>query len=158
MADDGTRHETIEVLVTVSTPGDGALDLRVSPRYHEELRGLLDEHGIAHSTALEFSAGTGLAIEVVQVLQAGGLAGLTTVLVTFIRRHKGKRFIMDPDGRIEAGGYPEREVRDLIDHVAAKQRERDAEWDRIKGGSGQQPLPSVEGSVDENQTRRPEAR
>lgn len=70
----------LELYVTPAPPGEGALLVRMSPQIADEVRALLDESGLDHSRAAEFSSGAELALESVRVLgAAGGAAALGRV-------------------------------------------------------------------------------
>lgn len=126
---DSDAH-VLELYVTGAPPGDGDLLLRMSPQIAEEVRTLLDESGVHHSGVAEHSSGPELVIEAVKVLSAtGGLAALTTVVNTLIRRHDGKRVVIERDGeKFEAAGYSEKAVERLVEKRAQEQAELDAEW------------------------------
>lgn len=125
--------EVIELYVELGFAGDESLKLRMTPKFADEVLALLDEHGIAHGRGAEFSAGTDLWIEGVQVLgAAGGLAALATVINTFIRRHDGKKIVIERGGaRIEAAGLSEKAVERFLEKRAEEQATRDVEWDEI---------------------------
>lgn len=107
----------------------------MTPEIAEEIRTLLDEHGLEHSQAAEFSSGAELALESVgMVSSAGGAAALAAVIITFIKRHANKRVILERD-RESYVGYSEDEVKRLIEERAKSQTDREAEWDRMKGQS-----------------------
>ncbi|NYI81258.1 hypothetical protein [Nocardioides panzhihuensis] len=126
--------DTLKLYVTLGHPGDGSLNLRMSPSIADEVRALLDEHDLAHGELLEFSSGPQLAIEAVVALGAGGgLAALASVINTMIKRHDSKRFVIERDGeRIEASGYSEEAVDRLLEKRAQEQADQDKEWERIK--------------------------
>lgn len=108
---------------------DGELKLRFPEDYSEELKALLDEHGLSHSTAAEFSSGVDLAIEVVNVLEVpGALAALAAVIRTIVHRHDGKKFVLKRgDVEIQASGYSEKHVKKLLDEAARRQAELDGD-------------------------------
>lgn len=135
MAANDNTNEIIKLYVTVGPPGEGALILRISPEAAGEVRALLDEQGLEHSQAAEFSLGPELALEsVVALASAGGGAALATVINTFIKRNAGKRVLLEPD-RETYEGYSEKDVKRLIESRAKAQAEREAEWERMKGQS-----------------------
>jgi hypothetical protein len=49
--------DLVPLIVSTGHVGSDSLQLRFPPEYADELLALLDEHGIDHNTALEFSAG-----------------------------------------------------------------------------------------------------
>lgn len=135
--------DDVELYVTLAPPGDGALLLRMSPRIADDVRALLDENGLDHSRAAEFSAGAELALESVQVLgAAGGLAALATVINTVIRRHDGKRVLLERE-KFEVSGYSEKAVHRLLAERAEEQKRREAEWGRSEGQTPTEPPEDV---------------
>lgn len=110
------------------TPGfDGGFNLRFRPEHTDEVKTLLDEQGLEHSTAAEFSEGPALAIEAVHFLAAaGGLGALTAFYKAFIRRHDGKRVVITEDG-IDAAGLSPKQLREVIEKQEALRQKRDAE-------------------------------
>lgn len=119
-----------EVVPLLITPGfDGGFNLRFPEEYVDEIKALLDEHGLSHSTAAEFSSGVDLAIEAVKVLGVpGALAGLAAVIRTVVHRHDGKKFVLKRgDQEIQAAVYSDKQVKDLIDEAARTQAELDSE-------------------------------
>ncbi|MDR6168766.1 hypothetical protein QE367_002970 [Microbacterium paludicola] len=102
--------------------GDPDLELRFPPEYSDEILGLLDDEGIAHGTALEFSAGADLWIETVRVVgSAAGLTSLASVIHTVVNRHSKKRFQLKRDGGFEvaADGYSKKAVQQLLDEAVS---------------------------------------
>lgn len=113
-------------------PGfDGAISLRFPPEYADEVKLLLDEVGLSHSTAGEFSAGVELAIESVKVIGALGAGGsafaLASFYKTFAHRHDGKRVVIKA-GEIDVSGYSPRQLEKLIENDVIQQAARDAAW------------------------------
>lgn len=102
----------------------------MSPEIADEVRTLLDESGLPHSQAAEFSTGPELVLEAVTVLSvaAGGITSLAAV----IKRHDGKRFSIERDGeKIEAAGFSEQAVKRLVEKRASEQAEQppgDERW------------------------------
>ena len=130
---------TIPLLLTAGPLGSESLNLRFPPEYADEIRTLLDEHGLEHSTAAEFAAGPQLAIEALHVGAqwtgaAGGVGGLAVALAsvykTFAHRHDGKHVSMSKDGDIDVNGYSREETEQIIRNQLAEQEKRDAEWFR----------------------------
>lgn len=122
-----SNADVLELYVTQAPPGDGALLLRMSPQIVEEVRTLLDEQGLEHSLAAEFSSGPDLAIESVRALgAAGGLAALASVINTVIKRHDGKRIHLER-GKFEATGYSERAVERMLRERAESQAKLEEE-------------------------------
>lgn len=132
-----THDDTLELYVTLGHTGDGSLNLRMTPSIADEVRELLDEHDLEHGELLEFSSGPELAVEAVKVLSitgggAGGLAALARVIITVIKRHDGKHFVLERDGeKFEASGYSEKAIGGLLDKRAQEQAHQDKEWKRI---------------------------
>ena len=125
--------------MTPAPPGEGALILRVSPRIADELRTLLDEQGLDHSRAAEFSSGEELVLESVKALgAAGGLAALARVINAVARRHDGKRVLIER-GKFEASGFSEKTVRRLLEERAEEQAKNEAEWEHIKNQAASEP-------------------
>jgi hypothetical protein len=132
MQNEQPKPDVLELYVTPAPPGDGALNLRMSPQIADEVRALLDEQGLDHSRAAEFSSGAELAIESVRFLgAAGGLAALASVINTMMRRHDGKRVLIER-GKFEASGFSEKAVKRLLEEMAEEQAKNEAEWDHIK--------------------------
>ncbi|WP_157008096.1 hypothetical protein [Agromyces laixinhei] len=132
--------ETIRLRVTTSFVQDAdSLELRFPPEYSDEIRALLDEHGIEHNTAAEFHANPQDWIEVVTGLgtaagaTSGGLLGLAAVIRAFMRRNDGKRVVLKNGELKEAHGFSEREVEQLLDKSAKRQAELNAEWKKMRG-------------------------
>jgi hypothetical protein len=128
-----TDPEVVPILVTLGHAGDGTLNLRFPPEYEPEIREELDGNGIEHGTLLEFSAGQDLWIEAVKVLSVpGGLVALGNVIKAVVRRNDGKRFVLKRgDDLIEASGYSDKKVKELLEQVAKQQEEQDARWSRM---------------------------
>lgn len=131
-----THDDTLELYVTLGHAGDGSLNLRMTPSIADEVRALLDEHGLDHGELLEFSSGSQLAVEAVVALGvaaggAGGLPALASVINTIIKRHDSKHFVLEPDGRFEASGYSKKDIEQLLEKRAQEQADRDKEWERI---------------------------
>ncbi|MDQ0729091.1 hypothetical protein [Microbacterium sp. W4I20] len=119
-----------EVVPLLITPGfDGGFNLRFPEEYADEIKALLDDQGLSHSTAADFSDGVDLAIEAVKVLGVpGALAGLAAVIRIVVHRHDGKKFVLKRgDEEIQATGYSDKQVKDLIDEAARKQAELDGD-------------------------------
>lgn len=108
----------------VGTPD---LELRFPVEYTDEILSLLDEHEISHSTAMELSAGTDLAIETVRVLATpAGLTALAAVIHAAVRRNAKKKFRLRRDGfEVRADGYSAEEVSALLTQVAEEKKDLD---------------------------------
>ena len=108
----------------VGTPD---LELRFPVEYADEILSLLDEQKISHSTAVEFSAGTDLAIETVRVLATpAGLTALAAVIHAVVRRHAKKKFRLRRNGlEVRADGYSAAEVSALLSQVAEEKKDAD---------------------------------
>ena len=125
--------------VTTTVLGDGCIQLRFPPTDADELRNLLDEHGIEHSTAAEFASDPSDWIEAVKVVggavgAGGGLAGIAAVIRAHTRRHDGKRVHFKIDGdEIDATGYSEPEVEKLLDRAAEAQAAADERTRKAMG-------------------------
>lgn len=133
-----TDSETIPLLLTAGPPGSGLLNLRFPPEYREEVQTLLDENGIEHSMAAEFSSGPELAIEAVQLvggaLGGGGIAvALTSFYKTFVHRHDNKSVSITKDGDITVQGFSRKHTERIIAKQVADQEQRDADWERLIG-------------------------
>ncbi|MCS6588089.1 hypothetical protein [Curtobacterium flaccumfaciens] len=133
-----TDSETIPLLLTAGPPGSGSLNLRFPPEYREEVQALLDENGIEHSMAAEFSSGPELAIEAVQLfggaLGGGGIAvALTSFYKTFVHRHDNKSVSITKDGDITVQGFSRKQTEQIIAKQVADQEQRDADWERLIG-------------------------
>ncbi|MFS2281374.1 hypothetical protein V2S04_11200 [Microbacterium sp. OR21] len=103
----------------------GTFNLRFPPEYASEIKQLLDEAGLEHSTAMEFSDGWNLAIEAVRVLGLpGGFLALASVYKTFIKRHDGKKVVIK-DGT-SVSGISEKAILKIIEEQAERQRAYDA--------------------------------
>lgn len=135
--------ETIPLLITLGYPDDDSFNIRFPPEYSEEILSLLDSSGIGHNTAVEMSAGLGEWIEVVKVLGpfaagAGGLPGLAAVIKAIVHRHADKRFVLKRGGsEIEASGYSERQVQQLLLKLQAEQAELDVAMRRALGATSE---------------------
>jgi hypothetical protein len=125
-----TDHDAIPLLLTPGPPQDDAFLLRFPVEYRDEILSLLDDHGLDHSTAMEMSAGTVLAIESVQILAAsGGLATLVAFYRAFVHRHDGKKvFIKDGDESVEVSGYSPKQLEQFMADRAAEQTARNDGW------------------------------
>src|SRR4051812_37575312 len=90
------------------SPGDDTLVLQMSPVLADQVRSLLDEHGLEHGSVLLASADYRLWVESVRVPSAaGGLAALASVINTVLQRHDNKKVLIeraDVD-KIEIHGY-----------------------------------------------------
>lgn len=127
-----THDDTLELYVTLGHTGDGSLNLRMTPSIADEVRTLLDEHGLDHGRILEFSSGPRLAVEAVVALSTtGGLAALASVINTMIKRHDSKRIVID-DEKVEVSGYSEKAVERFLEKRAQEQAQQDDEWKRIQ--------------------------
>lgn len=139
MEPDHSQTDVLELYVTPGPPGDGALLIRMSPQIADEVRMLLDEHGLDHSRGAEFSSGPELAIESVKVLGAtGGLAALASVINTMIKRHDSKRIVIERD-KFEAAGFSEKAVERMLQKQAEGQAKHEGEWERISGRAQAEP-------------------
>ena len=131
-----THDDTLELYVTLGHTGDGSLNLRMTPSIADEVRALLDEHGLDHGRILEFSSGPQLAVEAVVALGivaggAGGLPALASVINTIIKRHDSKRVVIDGE-KIEVSGYSEKAVERLLEKRAQEQAQHDEKWKQIQ--------------------------
>ncbi|MGH3998129.1 MAG: hypothetical protein ACRDTJ_11775, partial [Pseudonocardiaceae bacterium] len=127
-------REVVKLYIRPAGAGsDGTLDLRMTPAIADEVRTLLDEHGLTHSQAAEFSSSPELAIEAVEALRTlGGLTALAAVINAFLKRNDGKHIVLEPD-RTEAKGYSKKEIEQIIEKQAQAQREVDEKWNQMKG-------------------------
>lgn len=137
-----TNSDVVPLLITLGHAEDDSLQFRFPPEYSEELLALLDEHGIDHNTAAEFSAGPVEWIEVVKVLGdsaagvGGGLAGLAAVISAFVHRHDKKKFRFERGGKdIEASAYSRKDLEKLLRGMPEKQAELDAHTRKVLGTS-----------------------
>ena len=137
-----TNRDVVPLLITLGHAEDNSLQLRFPPEYSEELLALLDEQGIEHNTAAEFSAGPAEWIEVVKVLGdsaagvGGGLVGLAAVISAFVRRHDKKKFRFERGGtEIEASAYSRKDLEKLLQAMPEKQAELDAHTRKVLGRS-----------------------
>lgn len=134
-----TDKEVVPMLVTLGYLGDDSLQLRFPPEHSDEILKLLDEHGIDHNTAMEYSSDPTDWIEVVKVLgiaagSAGGLHGLAKVTTAFVRRHDGKRFMFTKDGEpVDAKGYSQQTVEAMLRKMPQEQADLDAATRRAMG-------------------------
>lgn len=131
--------DVIPIIVTLGHLEDDSLQLRFPPEYSDEILQLLDEQGIDHNTAAEFSAGPTDWIEVVKVLGlaasgAGGLHGLAKVITAFVHRHDGKRFVFKRGGEvIDATGYSQAAIESMLQKMPAEQAALDEATRRAMG-------------------------
>lgn len=139
-----TNSDVLPLLITLGHAEDDSLQLRFPPEYSEELLALLDEQGIDHNTAAEFSAGPVEWIEVVKVLSdsavgvgvGGGLAGLAAVISAFVHRHDKKKIRFQRGGKeIEASAYSRKDLEKLLQAMPEKQAELDAHTRKVLGTS-----------------------
>ncbi|PRY67697.1 hypothetical protein B0I08_106305 [Glaciihabitans tibetensis] len=132
MADDS---KTIPLLLTAGPVGSGSLNLRFPREYTAEIKALLDDNGIEHSSAAEFSEGVELAIEAVRIGTgaAGIVGGLGFMYRTFVHRHDGKRVAISKDGDLDVSGFSQKRTEQIIENQVTAQAERDAEWFRSIG-------------------------
>lgn len=137
-----TNSDVVPLLITLGHAEDDSLQLRFPPEYSEELLALLDEQGIDHNTAAEFSAGPVEWIEVVKVLGdsaagvGGGLAGLAAVISAFVHRHDNKKFRFERGGMdVEASAYSRKDLEKLLQAMPEKQAELDAHTQKVLGTS-----------------------
>jgi hypothetical protein len=134
-----TDSEPIPLLLTAGPPGSGALNLRFSPEYRAEVQALLDENGVEHSMAAEFSSGPELAIEAVRLVGGAMLGGggivvaLTSFHKTFVHRHDNKSVSITRDGEISVQGFSLNQTEQIIAKQVADQEQRDADWFRSTG-------------------------
>jgi hypothetical protein len=142
-----TQAEIIQLYVTPGHAFEGALYLRVTPQYQDELDQLLDENGLNHSEVVQFSAGIELAIIAVAV-SAPFVHALAKVINTFLRRHDGKKVILRP-GEVEVSGYSRREaeavIEAIIEEAMDKQAELNANWKPMLDAAGQEKAREVGG-------------
>lgn len=134
-----TSSDVLPLTISLGHVGDDSLQLRFPPEYSEEILSLLDEHGIQHNTAAEFSEGPSDWTEVIEVLavgftSVGGLAGLAAVITAIAHRNDGKRLVIKKDGEeIEASGYSQRAVEEMLRDLPSKQAELDATVRKLSG-------------------------
>lgn len=128
--------DALELYVTNDLPGEGNLMLRLSPELAEDVRALLDENGLEHSPAAEFSDGPQLVLETVQILgaTAANLTALAAVIRTVVRRHDGRKIVID-GGRLEATGYSIHDVELLLEKQAKQQAALEAAQGKGGGDS-----------------------
>jgi hypothetical protein len=130
--------EILELYVSLGSVGGDDLTLRMSPVIVRQVLALLDEQGLEHGRVLERSANAELWVEAVKVLGAagGGLVALTTVITTIIKRHDGKRVLIERPGgaKTELEGYSEKEVERFLHQRVEDQKARDAEVERMFRG------------------------
>jgi len=96
----GVIMNLIFAAVTFSVIFSPGLGVDFPPAIVGQVLALLDEQGIEHGRVLERSADAELWVEAVKVLgtAGGGLAALTTVITTIIKRHDGKRVLIERPG------------------------------------------------------------
>jgi len=125
MADE--TETSVALFIDPGPVGTDDLVLRFPVEYFDEITELLDEHELSHSTAIELSAGTDLAIETVRALATPeGLASLAAVIHAIVRRNSKKRFRLERKGlSVTADGYSKKEVADLLSQVANIKVEND---------------------------------
>ena len=128
--------DTLELYVTNDMPGEGNLMLRLSPDLADDVRALLDENGLEHSAAAEFSDGPQLVLETVHILgaTAANLAALAAVIRSVVRRQDGKKIVIG-EGRLEATGYSLADLELLLEKQAKQQAALEAAQKQDGGGS-----------------------
>ena len=127
-----TDADPIVLCPSLGHTGSGDLSLRFSAEYGDEVRALLDEHGISHGALLELSAGNELAIEAVHVLtDAGSLASLALFFKGFFHRHDGKKVVTRAGEEIS--GYSLTQVEKMLGILRDDQAAQDTETRRAHG-------------------------
>jgi hypothetical protein len=131
-----TNMDVVPVLITLGHTDQGGIYLRFPPQYGNEIAALLDEYGIEHGTAAEFSAGPSDWIEFVRVFTLIGatgvastpaLSGLAKVITAFVRRHDGKSFRFERDGEVvDSAGYSEKALERILSKLPERQAALDA--------------------------------
>jgi hypothetical protein len=118
--------ETAEGEIRLQLEPDTTADhliVRVTPAAAQELRGLLDEHGLPYSEVIELSEPSAwMEILSLGLSSAGGWLTVREVVKPFVDRNKGK--VVRING-IEAGGYSRKDVEALIDKVHEKSLEQE---------------------------------
>ncbi|TKG60255.1 MULTISPECIES: hypothetical protein [Pseudonocardiaceae] len=107
-------------------PGQSEFDVRVSPGHANELRECFEAEGLHVSNVIELSAGGWLEVLAVSL----GTGGAVSVAITkFFERHKGKKITFGAEGKVETmEGYSAKDVQQVLDDVAQRQRETDQTW------------------------------
>jgi hypothetical protein len=131
----------IEVLRVSATPSymGGGFTLRFPPDLNKEILPLLDEHELAHGTALELSAGPADWIEMIQPLAIGlgglgGLHGVAAVIKTIVHRNDGKKLVVKiGDEEIQIAGFSDEKVIELLQKANVQRDKLDAEVHRKLG-------------------------
>jgi hypothetical protein len=134
MRPDTREPDVIELYVGFGWLDGTTLSLSMSPSIVDEVLELLDEHGLKHGSVLLASADYNLWVETVRVIGgAGGLAALASVIRTVIRRHDGKRVLIErPDGgKTELQGYSEESIERFLQKRVEGQKVRDTEMKRF---------------------------
>lgn len=137
-----TADETsIPLFVTPGHEGDDSLMLRFPDEFSEEVLALLDEHGIEHGRAMEFSDGAELWIETVKVLGSTGLlVTLASVIKTLVQRNDQKSFKLTREGfEVQADGYPAKKVDKWLQQLSEQQAELDAREREYRQGISSEP-------------------
>jgi hypothetical protein len=128
------------------TTESGLLDLRVTPAESEDLRESLTTAGLHVSKVVELSAGDVLQVFSTAAAAAGGIGALSTVVVAFLRRHRGKETHLTIAGEsVVLKDYS----RSDVEKIAAMLHEAEAEhrrawreeFDRSRG-DGDPPFPT----------------
>lgn len=142
-----TNSDVLPLLTTLGHAEDDSLQLCFPPEFSQELLALLDEQGIDHNTAAEFSAGSVEWIEVVKVLGdraagvGGGLAGLAAVISAFVHRDDKKIFRFERGGKeIETSAYSRKDLEKLLQAMPEKQAELDVHAEGARHLVGKQRL------------------
>lgn len=119
----------LELYVGFSRFEPDRLVLQIAPELVDEVQALLDEHALEHGSVLVASAGQQLWVETVAIVAGGGggLAALATVINTVISRHKDKRVVLDPDGKIEMQGFSEESIERFLQRRLEEKQANDAD-------------------------------
>lgn len=139
---DKADDASIEVRLTLGHAGSHELDVRVSPQVADEMQSDLEHESVYQGNVLELSAGQDLMILAASILGGGG--GLAAALTAFFyrNRHKSVKFSYGDDS-VEIVGYDEATTRrlmaDVVESMQRQQAQRDAEWRRVLGKSGEEP-------------------
>jgi hypothetical protein len=117
----------------------GGFTLRFPPDLKGGILPLLDENELTHGTALEMSAGPADWIEMIEPLAIGlggmgGLHGVAAVIKAIVHRNDGKKLVVKiGDEEIQAAGYSEKKIIELLQEANTRRDELDAEVDRRLG-------------------------
>jgi hypothetical protein len=118
--------------ITVSLrPGhigsESPVDIKITPDYADDLAAMLDDAGLGHSEAVEFSATD----EVLRILavSTGTGAAVAQVLRAFYHRHQSKRFDFSSNGtKITVQGGTVEEFERAVEIAIEQKHVNEAGW------------------------------